>query len=91
VGADGLYGSGGNDLLYGDVRGDTAQFIAQGATQSASGAQGDWFDAEDGDDKLFGGAGNDLMAEGVGDDTLTADGDKNDLNATNDTHWRLAA
>lgn len=57
-GADGLYGSREDDRLYGDLKGDANAFIAQGATQPGSGLQGEWFDAEDGDDQLFGGAAN---------------------------------
>ncbi len=72
--ADGLYGSSGDDLLYGDVRGNTADFIAQGATQAGNGLQGEWFDAEDGDDQVFGGAGNDLVAGGDGADLIESGG-----------------
>jgi hypothetical protein len=59
-GADGLYGSSEDDRLYGDQKGKADDFIAQGATPQGNGLQGEWFDAEDGDEQLFGGAGNDL-------------------------------
>jgi VCBS repeat-containing protein len=72
--ADGIYGSSENDFLYGDTRGVAADFIAQGATQQASGQQGEWFDAEDGDDQVFGGAGSDLVACGAGDDLIVTGG-----------------
>ncbi|MEZ0231476.1 MAG: calcium-binding protein [Methylophilaceae bacterium] len=73
-GADDLYGAGGDDLMYGDVKGNTQDLITQGSTQAGTGLQGDVFDAEDGDDKVFGGASNDLIAGGDGDDLLVGGG-----------------
>lgn len=74
AGADGLYGSSENDRLYGDARGNAADFIAQGADQQGTGQKGEWFDAEDGNDQVFGGAGNDFVAGGGGDDLIVAGG-----------------
>jgi Ca2+-binding RTX toxin-like protein len=73
-GADGLYGSGGNDFIYGDAEGDASDFIAQGATEIGTGLQGEWVDAEDGNDQVFTGAGNDLIAGGDGDDLIVTGG-----------------
>jgi len=73
-GGDFVYGSSDDDQLYGDAQGETADLIAAGADQAASGAQGDLVDAEDGDDEVFTGAGNDLIAGGDGDDLIVAGG-----------------
>jgi Ca2+-binding RTX toxin-like protein len=73
-GADGLYGSGGDDLLYGDAEGEAGDFITQGATEEGTGLQGEWVDAEDGDDQIFTGAGNDLIAGGDGNDLIVSGG-----------------
>lgn len=74
TGADGLYGSKENDRLYGENQGEAADLIAAGATQQASDKQGDWVDAEDGDDQVFTGAGNDLIAGGAGNDLIVSGG-----------------
>ena len=74
AGADGIYGSSENDRLYGDTQGNTADFIAQGATQQGTGQQGEWVDAEDGNDLVVTGAGNDLIAGGDGDDLIVSGG-----------------
>src|SRR3569623_433770 len=74
AGADGLYGNSENDRLYGDAAGNAQDFIAQGATQQGSGLQGEWFDAENGDDQIFGGAGNDFVAGGGGNDLIVTGG-----------------
>lgn len=73
-GADGLYGSSEDDQLYGDEKGETADLIAAGGDQLASGAQGEWVDAEDGNDQVFTGAGNDFVAGGNGDDLIVTGG-----------------
>ena len=64
--ADALYGSSENDRLYGDAKGNAADFIAAGAAQQGSGQQGEWIDAEDGDDQMFTGEANDFVAGGGG-------------------------
>ncbi|MDO8775878.1 MAG: hypothetical protein Q7K57_45680, partial [Burkholderiaceae bacterium] len=48
--------------------------ITQGATQTGSGAQGEWVDAEGGDDQVFTTDGNDLIAGGDGADLIVSGG-----------------
>ena len=74
AGADCLHGAGGNDLLYGDAQGDAADFILNGATEAASGVQGELADAEDGNDQIFTGAGDDFITAGDGDDLVVSGG-----------------
>lgn len=74
AGADGLYGSAEGDYIYGDVQIDAATAIAQGATETGTGQQGEWVDAEDGNDQIITGAGNDLIAGGAGDDLIVSGG-----------------
>ena len=92
--ADILEGQAGNDRLYADAETSTAEALALGLSQSASGAQGDWINGGAGDDvlvagldndALFGGAGEDLLIGGAGDDVL--DGD-DDYTAT-EPDWRV--
>ncbi len=92
AGADGIYGSAESDQLFGDAQGNAADFIVQGATQAGSGQQGEWFDAEDGDDRIFGGAGNDLVAGGDGNDLIVTGGGTDwiwgDWNTQSGDEWR---
>jgi len=72
--ADCLHGAGGDDLLYGDAQGNAADFIVTGATQEASGTQGELADAEDGNDQIFTGAGDDFITAGDGNDLIVSGG-----------------
>ena len=72
--ADALYGSAEGDLLYGDTQGTAQDFITQGATQLGSGLQGEWVDAENGDDQIFTTDGRDLIAGGDGADLIVSGG-----------------
>ncbi len=74
AGADGLYGSSEGDLLYGDTKIDIVAAIANGETQAGTGQQGEWVDAEDGNDQVITGGGNDLIAGGGGDDLIVTGG-----------------
>ncbi|OMH37544.1 lipase family protein [Motiliproteus sp. MSK22-1] len=71
VSAEGGVLEGGVDA---DEQGDAADFILLGADEPGSGLQGEWFDAEGGNDQIFGGAGNDLAAGGEGDDLIVTGG-----------------
>ena len=71
---DALFGFEGNDIIFGTEQGETADFILNGATQEASGAQGDWVDAGYGDDRIFTEEGNDLVSAGDGQDLIVTGG-----------------
>nr|WP_320113865.1 calcium-binding protein [uncultured Desulfuromonas sp.] len=74
AGADLLHGDSGDDLLFGETQGVLSDFIATGATETASGVQGDLIDASAGNDQVFSGAGDDFIAGGDGDDLIVSGG-----------------
>ena len=64
--ADILEGQAGNDRLYPDAELSTAQALALGLSQTASGRQGDWINGGAGDDLLVAGLDNDALFGGAG-------------------------
>ncbi len=77
-----LFGTQGDDTIFGGDQIDLTLAISQGATATASASKGDLLDGGSGDDIMigtntadlfFGSAGNDVMVGGGGNDTLYGD------------------
>jgi Ca2+-binding RTX toxin-like protein len=71
-GRDILAGDGDDDRIYGNTRIATADAIANGRNDTASGEKGDWLAGNSGDDILVAGADNDVLTGGAGLDLLIA-------------------
>lgn len=70
AGTDIIYGSGGNDRLFGEEEADVDIAIEAGASGGGTGQLGDWLVGRDGNDVMVGGAGDDVLFGGSGDNTL---------------------
>jgi Ca2+-binding RTX toxin-like protein len=71
-GGDILAGDANDDVIYGNIRISTADAIANGRNDTASGEKGDWLAGNSGDDILVAGADNDVLTGGAGQDLLIA-------------------
>ncbi|MDK9705275.1 MAG: putative Ig domain-containing protein, partial [Sulfuritalea sp.] len=72
AGGDILAGDDDDDRIYANTRIDTADAIANGREDTASGEKGDWLAGNAGDDILVAGADNDVLTGGAGEDLLIA-------------------
>lgn len=72
IGSDILLGDANDDRIYGGTRIGTADAVANGRNDTASGAKGDWLTGNSGDDTIVAGADNDVLTGGSGRDLLVA-------------------